>query len=90
MSDSETMYSESEYSLDSESEGSMDGFIAPESTPEKLPTKRAEIDPANIVLGKRKRVLRVSNAILADTDSDDSDYVPYKVIIIQIKETWIF
>ena len=23
-------------------------------------------------------------------DSDDSDYVPYKVIIIQIKETWIF
>jgi hypothetical protein len=74
MSDSETIYTSSDYSSDS-SEGSMDGFIAPESSPERLPTKRAEIDPINIVRGKRKRVIRVSNAILADTDSDDSDYV---------------
>ena len=77
MSDSETIYTSSDYSSDSEdseSEGSMDGFIAPESTPERSPTKRAEIDPINIVRGKRKRVFRVSNAILADTDSDDSDF----------------
>ena len=75
MSDSETIYTSSDYSSDSDSEGSMDGFIAPESTPERVTTKRAEIDPINIVRGKRKRVFRVSNAILADTDSDDSDYV---------------
>ena len=74
MSDSETIYTSSDYSSDSDSEGSMDGFIAPESTPERSPTKRAEIDPTNIVLGKRKRIFRVSNAILADTDSDDSDF----------------
>ena len=74
MSDSETIYTSSDYSSESESEGDMDGFIAPESTPERLPTKRAEIDPINIVRGKRKRVFRVSNAILADTDSDDSDF----------------
>ena len=75
MSDSETIYTSSDYSSDSESEGSMDGFIAPESTPEKVTTKRAEIDPINILRGKRKGVLRVSNAILADTDSDDSDFL---------------
>ena len=74
MSDSETIYTESDYSSDSDSEGSMDGFIAPESTPERSPTRRAEIDPINIVRGKRKRVIRVSNAILADTESDDSDF----------------
>ena len=74
MSDSETIYTDSDYSSDSDSEGSMDGFIAPESTPERSPTRRAEIDPINIVRGKRKRVFRVSNAILADTDSDDSDF----------------
>ena len=75
MSDSETIYTSSDYSSDSDSDGSMDLFIAPESTPERVTTKRAEIDPINIVRGKRKRVIRVSNAILADTDSDDSDYV---------------
>ena len=74
MSDSETIYTSSDYSSDSESEGSMDGFIAPESSPQKARTRRAEIDPINIVRGKRKRVFRVSNAILADTDSDDSDF----------------
>ena len=74
MSDSETIYTDSDYSSDSDS-GSMDDFIAPESSPERVPTRRAEIDPINIVRGKRKRVFRVSNAILADTDSDDSDYV---------------
>ena len=72
MSDSETIYTESDYSSDSE--GSMDGFIAPESTPERSPTRRAEIDPINIMRGKRKRVIIVSNAILADTESDDSDF----------------
>ena len=75
MSDSETIYTDSDYSSDSDSEGSMDGFVAPESTPERSPTRRAEIDPTNIVLGERKRILRVSNSRLADTDSDDSDYV---------------
>ena len=74
MSDSETIYTDSDYSSDSESEGSMDGFIAPDSTPERSPTKTAEIDPINIVHGKRKRFRRLSNAILADTDSDDSDF----------------
>ena len=41
----ETIYTDSDYSSDSGSDGSMDGFIAPESTPEKVTTKRAEIDP---------------------------------------------
>ena len=75
MSDSETIYTSSDYSSESDSERSMDGFIAPETSPERLPTKRAEIDPINIVRAKRKRVFRVCNAIEADTDSDDSDYV---------------
>ena len=78
MSDSdsgEIIYTDSEWSEDSDSGDSLKDFIADETTPQKLPTKRAEIDQSNIVRGKRKRFRRLSNAILADTDSDDSDYV---------------
>ena len=77
MSDSdsgEIIYTDSDRSEDSDS-GDLTDFIADETTPQKLPTKRAEIDQSNIVRGKRKRFRRLSNAILADTDSDDSDYV---------------
>ena len=68
--------SDSERSEDSESEGSMDGFIAPESTPEKVTTKRAEIDPSNIIEGKRKRQ-KVEEEEEEEEDSDSSsDYCP--------------
>ena len=80
MSDSDSygewINSDSERSSDSESEGSMDGFIAPESTPEKVTTKRAEIDPTNIVSGKRKRQ-KVEEEEEEEEDSDSSsDYCP--------------
>ena len=80
MSDSDSygewIDSDSERSEDSESEGSMDGFIAPESTPEKVTTKRAEIDPSNIIEGKRKRQ-KVEEEEEEEEDSDSSsDYCP--------------
>ena len=80
MSDSDSygewIDSDSERSEDSESEGSMDGFIAPESTPEKVTTKRAEIDPSNIIQGKRKRQ-KVEEEEEEEEDSDSSsDYCP--------------
>ena len=67
----EIIYTDSEWSEDSDSGDSLNDFIADETKPQKLPTKRAEIDQSNIVLGKRKRFRRLSNAILADTESDD-------------------
>ena len=81
MSDSDSygewINSDSERSEDSESEGSMDGFIAPESTPEKVTTKRAEIDPSNIIEGKRKRVDVSEEEEEEEEDSDSSsDYCP--------------
>ena len=79
MSDSdsgEIIYTDSDRSEDSDSDSEDKDFIADETTPQKLTTKRAEIDQSNIVLGKRKRFRRLSNAVLADTSSDDSDYCP--------------
>ena len=76
MSDSdsgETIYTDSDRSEDSDS-GDLSDFIAEETTPQKFKGV-AEIDQSNIVLGKRKRFRRISNAILADTSSDDSDHV---------------
>ena len=59
MSDSDSygewINSDSERSSDSDSEGSMDGFIAPDTTPEKVKSKRAEISRSNIVEGPRKK-----------------------------------
>ena len=74
MSDSETIYTSSDYSSDSDSEGSMDGFIAPESTPEKCITSRAEISRSNMIEGPRKRQ-RVEEEEEEDSDSS-SDYCP--------------
>jgi hypothetical protein len=77
MSDSdsgETIYTDSDRSEDSDSEDSLKDFIAEETTPQKF-KGIAEIDQSNIVLGKRKRFRRISNDILTDTSSDDSDYV---------------
>ena len=72
----ETIYTDSDYSSDSGSEGSMDGFIAPESTPEKVTTKRAEISRSNIIQGPRKRQ-RVEQEEEEEEDSDSSsDYCP--------------
>ena len=81
MSDSDSygewINSDSERSSDSESEGSMDGFIAPESTPEKCITSRAEICSSNIIQGKRKRVNVSEEEEEEEEDSDSrSDYCP--------------
>ena len=83
MSDSDSygewINSDSERSSDSDSEGSMDGFIAPESTPEKVTTKRAEISRSNIIQGPRKRqkVEEEEEEEETEEDSDSSsDYCP--------------
>ena len=53
-----------------------DNRPSPESTPEKVTTKRAEIDPTNIVSGKRKRQ-KVEKEEEEEEDSDSSsDYCP--------------
>ena len=79
MSDSDSygewINSDSERSEDSESEGSMDGFIAPESTPEKCTTSRAEISRSNIIQGPRKRQRVEKEEEEEDSDSS-SDYCP--------------
>ena len=82
MSDSDSygewINSDSERSSDSESEGSMDGFIAPESTPEKCITSRAEISRSNIIEGPRKRQkVEEEEEEEEEEDSDSSsDYCP--------------
>ena len=77
MSDSEgeTIYTDSDRSSDSDSEGSMVDFID-DDTPQKCISRRAEICPSNIIQGKRKRV-DVSEEEEEEEDSDSSsDYCP--------------
>ena len=77
MSDSdsgETIHTDSEWSEDSDEGDSLDDFIAEETTPQKFKGV-AEIDKSNILYRKRRRITRVSTAVLPDTSSDDSDYV---------------
>ncbi len=78
--DSETVYSESERSSDSDSEGSLVDFVADED--EELVeacTCRAEICASNIINRKRRRTPvdheESSNDEESDSDSS-SDYVP--------------
>ena len=74
--DGETIYTDSDRSSDSDSEESMDGFIAPETTPEKCIMNRAEISRSNIIEGPRKRQ-RVEEEEEEEEDSDSSsDYCP--------------
>ena len=81
MSDSEeTIYSESERSEDSDSEGSLVDFVADDDDEEELeacPSCHAEICVSNIITKKRRHaevVLEESE----DDEGDDSDdsYVP--------------
>ena len=77
MSDTEgeTIYTDSDRSSDSDSEGSMVDFID-DDTPQKCISRRAEICPSNIIQGKRKRV-DVSEEEEEEEDSDSSsDYCP--------------
>ena len=78
MSDSETIYSESERSSDSDSEGSLEDFVVDED--EELVeacTCRAEICGTNIVNRKRRRT-PVDHEEGSDDEGDEdssSDYV---------------
>ena len=77
MSDTEgeTIYTDSDRSSDSDSEGSMVDFID-DDTPQKCISRRAEICTSNIIQGKRKRV-DVSEEEEEEEDSDSSsDYSP--------------
>ena len=77
MSDTEgeTIYTESDRSSDSDSEGSIVDFID-DDTPQKYISRRAEICSSNIIQGKRKRV-DVSEEEEEEEDSDSSsDYCP--------------
>ncbi len=75
-SDGETIYTDSDRSSDSDSEGSMADFIADDDTPQRYVCSRAEICSSNIIQGKRKRV-DVSEEEEEEEDSDSSsDYCP--------------
>ena len=78
MSDSdsgETIHSsDSEWSNDYDSEGSLTDFID-DDTPEKAITSRAEISRANIIQGKRKRQKVEEEEEASDYDSS-ADYCP--------------
>ena len=84
MSDSEeTIYSESERSEDSDSEGSLADFVVDDDDEEELeacPACHAEICVSNIITKKRRRAEVVLDESASDEgdDSDDSssDYVP--------------
>ena len=80
MSDSEgeTIYTDSDRSSDSDSEGSMVDFID-DDTPQKYVTSRAEISRSNIIQGprKRQRVDEEEEEEETEEDSDSSsDYCP--------------
>ena len=81
MSDSETIYSESEISSDSDSEGSLVDFVADsdEEEPDACLACHAEICVSNIINRKRRRTPAVreeSSDDDEDDESEDSDYVP--------------
>ena len=81
MSDSEeTIYSESERSEDSDSEGSLVDFVVDDSDEEELeacPSCHAEICVSNIITKKRRHAEAVLDES-EDSEGDDSDdsYVP--------------
>lgn len=78
MSDTEgeTIYTDSDRSESSDSEGSMVDFID-DDTPQKCISRRAEICPSNIIQGKRKRVQESEEEEEEEEDSDSSsDYCP--------------
>lgn len=84
MSDSETIYSESERSEDSDSEGSLADFIDDEEEPEVCLSCHTEICVSNIINRKRRRTSAVSDESddedEASEESDSSsDYVPSEV-----------
>ncbi len=73
--DGETIYTDSDRSESSDSEGSMADFID-DDTPQRYVCSRAEICSSNIIEGKRKRV-DVSEEEEEEEDSDSSsDYCP--------------
>ena len=78
--DSETLYSESERSCDSDSEGSLADFVVDDDDElVEACTCRAEICGSNVINRKRRRTPvdheESSNAEESDSDSS-SDYVP--------------
>ena len=80
--ESETLYSESEMSEDSDSEGSIVDFLADsDEEPEVCPSCHTEICVSNILTKKRRRTEVVaddheSSCNESDSDDDDSSYVP--------------
>ena len=86
MSDSETIYSESERSSDSESEGSLVDFVVDDDEEEELeacPSCHAEICVSNIITKKRRHA-EVIHEESEDDEGDESedsssDYVPSEV-----------
>ena len=76
MSDSETIYSESERSEDEDSEGSMADFIVDdesESDPETCPSCHAEICVSNIINRKRRRMPAVEDESSDESSDDEGD-----------------
>ena len=73
--DGETIYTDSDRSESSDSEGSMADFID-DDTPQRYVCSRAEICSSNIIQGKRKRQ-KVEEEEEEEEDSDSSsDYCP--------------
>ena len=70
--DGETIYTDSDRSSDSDSEGSLADFIADDDTPQRYVCSRAEICSSNIIQGKRKRV-DVSEEEEEEEEEEDSD-----------------
>ena len=81
-------YSEESHDIEAEEVRSSDGsdsgaslqdFIASEGDEGDSPStdydSEDDIEPDLIIAGKRKRVERISDSPLIDTDPDDSDYV---------------
>ena len=74
--DGETIYTDSDRSESSDSEGSMADFID-DDTPQRYVCSRAEICSSNIIEGKRKRVDVSEEEEEEEEDSDSSsDYCP--------------
>ena len=85
MSDSETIYSESEISEGSDSEGSLVDFVVDDDEEEELeacPSCHAEICVSNIVTKKRRHaevIHEESEDEGDDSEDSSSDYVPSEV-----------
>ena len=83
MSDSETIYSESERSEDEDSEGSLADFVVDDDDePEACPSCHAEICVSNIITKKRRHaevIREESEDDEGDSEDSSSDYVPSEV-----------